>query len=79
MAYLPKNCLVIEDSPAGIEAALTAKMHVIGFLGGTHTHYDWYQEKITHYPIPVAYSAQELADLWEPLHLAPPLGLLSTA
>jgi beta-phosphoglucomutase len=27
---LPKNCLVIEDAPAGIEAALSADMHVVG-------------------------------------------------
>lgn len=63
MGCLPKDCLVIEDSPADIEAALAANMHVIGFLGGTHAHYGWYQEKINHYQIPVAYSTHELRDL----------------
>ncbi|WP_354059720.1 HAD family hydrolase [Devosia sp. 2618] len=32
----PQNCLVIEDSPAGITAARRAGMHVLGYLGGSH-------------------------------------------
>jgi HAD superfamily hydrolase (TIGR01509 family) len=32
----PDRCLVIEDSPAGIDAALTAGMTAIGFCGGSH-------------------------------------------
>jgi HAD superfamily hydrolase (TIGR01509 family) len=32
----PAECVVIEDSPAGIEAARAAKMYVIGFTGGAH-------------------------------------------
>lgn len=32
----PNECLVIEDHPAGIEAACKAKMYTIGFLGASH-------------------------------------------
>lgn len=36
MGFEAKNCIVVEDSPAGIEAAKTAGMKVIGFCGGSH-------------------------------------------
>ncbi|MBX2806538.1 MAG: HAD family hydrolase [Hyphomicrobiales bacterium] len=32
----PGRCIVIEDSPAGVEAAMRAGMRVFGFLGGSH-------------------------------------------
>jgi beta-phosphoglucomutase-like phosphatase (HAD superfamily) len=32
----PARCLVIEDSPAGIDAAIAAGMTAIGFSGGSH-------------------------------------------
>ncbi|MFD1794846.1 HAD family hydrolase [Paracoccus aurantiacus] len=32
----PADCVVIEDSPAGIRAARSAGMRVIAFLGGSH-------------------------------------------
>ncbi|MDS9467726.1 HAD family hydrolase [Paracoccus sp. MBLB3053] len=32
----PRDCVVIEDSPAGIHAARAAGMRCIGFLGGSH-------------------------------------------
>jgi HAD superfamily hydrolase (TIGR01509 family) len=36
LATAPDRCLVIEDSPAGIEAARGAGMTAIGFCGGSH-------------------------------------------
>lgn len=32
----PKDCIVVEDSPAGIGAAVAADMAAIGYVGGTH-------------------------------------------
>jgi HAD superfamily hydrolase (TIGR01509 family) len=36
MAADPRDCLVIEDSRAGVEAATAAGMPVLGFTGGAH-------------------------------------------
>ena len=36
LATAPERCLVIEDRPAGIDAAIAAGMTAIGFCGGGH-------------------------------------------
>jgi HAD superfamily hydrolase (TIGR01509 family) len=36
MQAAPANCIVVEDSPAGVQAAVAAGMRTIGFIGGTH-------------------------------------------
>lgn len=60
MGFQPENCIVIEDSSSGIEAAMAAGMNVISFLGGNHACHCWYQEKIFDYGIPIAKNCDEL-------------------
>ena len=37
MSVEPSDCIVVEDSPAGIAAATAAGMQSIGYIGGSHT------------------------------------------
>lgn len=37
MGVEPSDCIVVEDSPAGVSAATAAGMTAIGFIGGSHT------------------------------------------
>jgi HAD superfamily hydrolase (TIGR01509 family) len=62
MGYHPQNCIVIEDSAAGIEAAHAAGMSVIAFLGGSHAKYPWYEERIRGYNTRVANNCAELLE-----------------
>lgn len=46
MGYKPENCIVVEDSIAGMTAATTANMTVITFIGSPMYHNDKYFEAI---------------------------------
>jgi HAD superfamily hydrolase (TIGR01509 family) len=46
MGVAPQDCIVIEDSPAGIEAGHRAGMAVFAFVGGSHASVPGYRERI---------------------------------
>ena len=46
MRVAPMDCIVVEDSPAGITAALEAGMGVLGFTGGSHAQSESHRENL---------------------------------
>ena len=59
MGHAPAQCVVIEDSVPGVEAAVAAGMPVLGFAGDPHTDAEALKEKGAH----VFYDMNALLDL----------------
>jgi HAD superfamily hydrolase (TIGR01509 family) len=58
MGFAPQECIVVEDSPFGIEGAVAAKMRAIGYVGGSHT-YDGHAEKL------ISAGAEKVFSSWQ--------------
>ena len=60
LGVAPSDCVVVEDSTAGIRAAIAANMEVVGFLGGGHAQAAWYRDSLAAFGIPLVYSQEGL-------------------
>lgn len=67
----PERCVVIEDSPVGIEAGKRAGMQVIGFLGGGHAQNPAHRAAVTAAgPHAIAGTMEDVARLLEQIRLS---------
>ncbi len=60
MGVAAADCVVVEDSTAGVRAAQAAEMEVVGFLGGGHAKASWYRDKFGAFGTPLTYTDTEL-------------------
>lgn len=60
MGVSPKDCIVVEDSVIGGQAAIAAGMEVFFFLGGRHAGFESYQSKVAAYNKPMFSSCDGL-------------------
>ena len=61
--------MVIEDSITGMKAAKAAGIDVVGFLGSSHTKYEWYRNMVSDLKVPIVHDTQELIMLLQKIHL----------
>jgi len=61
MGVKPENCIVIEDSSTGADAAIAAGMQVMMFLGGNHARFDWYRTQVAIHNKPMLSTWHEVA------------------
>ncbi len=61
MGFDPKDCVVVEDSSTGANAAIAAGMQVLMYVGGSHAHFEWYRSKISVHGKPIMTNCDELS------------------
>ncbi|MBA3603694.1 MAG: HAD-IA family hydrolase [Parachlamydiaceae bacterium] len=62
MGFSPKDCIVIEDSSTGANAAIAAGMKVLMYVGGSHAHFEWYRSKVSVHGKPIMSNCHELSN-----------------